>query len=207
MRYLASLFLFGIFFVPYFSFAYTPVTTCVTASHNFNTSVSGTLIGTAINTSGTVNQADSGSIDCVGFPVPDLSLSLSPDSSVLYLYADYDGLDYEVFTADDFPSSSLFDGILSYADSFVFGDSIVDDGLYFINSHWPSGEQITPFYVFDGRFYLSVPSSCGSSTSTPCYSQDSGNLTFALAILIVISFLMVTGFAYNSITSKKPWSR
>lgn len=45
-----------------------------------------------------------------------------------------------------------------------------------------------------------------SSTSTPIYSQDSGNLTFGLAILLVFVFLGFVGYLYNKFTpKKKPW--
>jgi len=43
------------------------------------------------------------------------------------------------------------------------------------------------------------------ATSTPVYVQDAGNVSFALSILIGLVFIMVAGFMYNNMTSKKPW--
>lgn len=43
------------------------------------------------------------------------------------------------------------------------------------------------------------------SVGSPLITQDAGNISFALAILIVLMFLMVVGFMYNNLTKKKPW--
>lgn len=48
-------------------------------------------------------------------------------------------------------------------------------------------------------------SMCGNSTSSPCITQDSGNISLGLAIIIVVLFLMVVGFIFNNISKKKPW--
>lgn len=44
-----------------------------------------------------------------------------------------------------------------------------------------------------------------STSTSPLYVQDAGNLSFLLAILISLMFLMVVGFVYNNMTNKKPW--
>jgi len=43
----------------------------------------------------------------------------------------------------------------------------------------------------------------GTASSSPLYTQDSGNLSLGLAIIIVILFLMVVGFMYNNMKQKK----
>lgn len=43
------------------------------------------------------------------------------------------------------------------------------------------------------------------SSSTVLTTQDAGNVSFLLAILNTLMFLMVVGFMYNNITLKKPW--
>lgn len=44
-----------------------------------------------------------------------------------------------------------------------------------------------------------------STSTSPLYVQDAGNLSFLLTILISLMFLMVVGFVYNNMTNKKPW--
>jgi len=51
--------------------------------------------------------------------------------------------------------------------------------------------------------YVTASSSYGLSTSSPFYTQDAGNLSFALGLIIVILFLAVIGFMFNSMTNKK----
>jgi len=49
--------------------------------------------------------------------------------------------------------------------------------------------------------------SISNASTSPIYVQDSGNISFALAILITIVFIAVVAMIFNSITSKKPWLR
>jgi len=44
-----------------------------------------------------------------------------------------------------------------------------------------------------------------SATSSPVYTQDSGNISLGLAIIIALGFLMVAGFIYNNQKAKRPW--
>lgn len=44
-----------------------------------------------------------------------------------------------------------------------------------------------------------------STSTSPLFVQDAGNLSFLLTILISLMFLMVVGFVYNNMTNKKPW--
>lgn len=58
--------------------------------------------------------------------------------------------------------------------------------------------------VILGADYQCVTQSQNAS-NTPVYIQDSGNISFALAILIFLVSLMFVGFLFNSIKTKKPW--
>lgn len=46
----------------------------------------------------------------------------------------------------------------------------------------------------------------GSASSSPLYTQDSGNLSLGLALIITIISLAFVGFLFNNMTKKKPWS-
>jgi len=71
-----------------------------------------------------------------------------------------------------------------------------------ISAHVASGNWIINFTYFEATSTFSI---LGSASSSPIYTQDAGNLSIGLAILIVGMFLMVAGFIFNNMTSKKPW--
>lgn len=64
-----------------------------------------------------------------------------------------------------------------------------------------------PLYPYLDLIVTPTPSAslCGSASTTPCYSQDSGNLSFGLAILIGFASLAFIGWIFNSMTRKKEW--
>jgi hypothetical protein len=46
---------------------------------------------------------------------------------------------------------------------------------------------------------------CGETTSTPCIVQDAGNVSFGLAIIIVLLMVAFTAFVYNTQFKKRSW--
>lgn len=52
---------------------------------------------------------------------------------------------------------------------------------------------------------LNCEQTLGASSTSPLYVQDSGTLAFGSAIQIVLLFLMVVGFVFNNMKSKKKW--
>lgn len=46
---------------------------------------------------------------------------------------------------------------------------------------------------------------CGETTSTPCIVQDAGNVSFGLAVIVVLLMVAFTAYVYNAQTTKKPW--
>jgi len=51
----------------------------------------------------------------------------------------------------------------------------------------------------------SIDISSWFSTTSPILFQDAGNISFGLAVIATLIFLMAIGFAFNSMKSKKPW--
>jgi len=47
--------------------------------------------------------------------------------------------------------------------------------------------------------------SCGTSSTTPCWSQDAGDLSFAASIIITILSFALVALIFNSFSSKKKW--
>ncbi len=65
------------------------------------------------------------------------------------------------------------------------------------------GQSVATSTFVNGSF--SAVATVANSSSTPFYTQDTGNILFLLTILISLMFLMVVGFVYNNMTNKKPW--
>lgn len=44
-----------------------------------------------------------------------------------------------------------------------------------------------------------------STSSLPLYTQDSGNILFALAVIIFFQFLVFVGYIFNRVFKEKKW--
>jgi len=67
------------------------------------------------------------------------------------------------------------------------------------------GQSVATSTFVNGSFSATTTATIANSSSSPFFTQDAGNLSFLLTILISLMFLMVVGFVYNNMTNKKPW--
>lgn len=156
-----------------------------------------------------VYDNDGGLYTLISSTTPYTILSFSViDQNTMSLSGD----DPQIFCGDTalLPNMGGFQYSLNGNNPFSFSSDIpihCSSDLTLSTADFSNGQiyAVVQYVPYDTLIMATSSSGAGLSTTTPFYTQDSGNISLELAILIVGMFLMIIGFFYNSITSKKPW--
>jgi len=151
-----------------------------------------------------------------------LDISTSPSQANLYdfigqtghlVFADFGGVSCDSNTFDGYYESSTADpgAVVHLFHYDLVGITRIDladysqyDSVLFEDYCTVGDQAYGSYYVASYADYLNDYHFNSTSTS-PIYTQDSGNLSFALAIIIVILFLMVVAMLFNKIFKRKLW--
>lgn len=199
----------SIYIIPLSKIEGAGYTTCQTSVNNFDTTQTGTLIGTAFDNTGTITQNGNGIIDCI----TNYDFNTYWDSIIS---ASRDTIS---FTSNvnlyccNAPSVSLIDRygtIIMYAtqsltSTYTFDVSTLSDDTYFVllDSFIYTGDNLSldSFIVYNGLIYKDVNDISQEQISS--LDPSLGSLNFGLAIVIVLISLSGIFSIYNLFSKKK----
>ena len=185
---------------------------CSMSDNNYDSIENGTLVGTVLSTSGTMNQNGIGYIDCISYtdsPFYNWTQQIDLSRNYVLISSSVNFINGGFMTATVYDSTGLALSTIGGADTYIRFDAVsLVNGIYnvLVDSNQGGDDPIEMFsyYIKDEKIYENINDIPVSSSEV--LAPAIGSLNFGLAVVIVLISLGSIFSMYNLISKKrKPW--